>query len=177
MSRIDSAIARFAELPGASVGRGPRHPTEPDSSAASRIEEFLDTYPALLNDPEYVEFLEKYAGASVVNEAASQLVDVLGFTDASLDLEEDFDAAVVDEDGFLMVATAIYHLMDNGATTETLQHGFAYNVVDEGPFHLYQAYSSDARLGQEYTPAYSSFADWLEQLVAHEGWFDPPGHR
>jgi len=176
MSRIDDAMSIFATISGASVGRGPRHPTEPDPEIELRIGRFLETYPALLADADYVEFLEKYAGASIENDDFSQIVDILGFTEASTDIEE-MDGPIVDSNGFLMVAEAVYHLREGERTTGTLQHAFAYNVTGDHPKGLYHSLVSQQRPEPSFTFAFENFVAWLDDLVAREGWLEPPGRR
>lgn len=174
MSPIDEAVSRFAALPGTSVGRGPRHPSDPNSDVELRVSEFLEAYPTLRGDPAYVEFLEKYAGASIENEDMSQIVDVLGFTDASTDIEE-MDGPIVDSKGFLMVAEAVYHVREDGRTTSTLQHAFAYDVTGQRPPGIYWSLVSSDQLEPSFTKAFDGFEAWLEEIVACEGWLEPPG--
>jgi hypothetical protein len=176
VSHIDDAMARFAVLDGSSVGRGPRHPTEPNPEPGLRIEQFLSAYPALRNDAGYVQFLEKYAGASIENEDGSQIVDILGFTEASTDIDE-ADGPVVDSDGFLMVAEAIYHVRDGNRTRETVQHAFAYDVTGDRPGGIYHSLVSTQQLQPSFAHAFDTFEAWLDDVIDREGWLDPPGHR
>jgi len=175
MSRIDDAIARFSSIVGSSVGHGPRHPTEPDPGADQRIESFLETYPALRRDAGYIEFLEKYAGASIENDDLSQIVDILGFSDASTDIEE-LDGPIVDSEGFLMIAEAVYHMRNGKRTTGTLQHAFAFDVTGDRAEGVYHSLVSAQHLAPAFTLAFESFEAWLTDLVGREGWLDPPGH-
>lgn len=175
MSGVDRAISMFAALPGSSVGRGPRHPTEPSPDQAQRIARFLATYPTLRGDAGYIEFLEKYAGASIENEDFSQIVDILGFTDASTDIE-DMDGPIVDNDGFLMIAEAVYHLRKGNRTFDTLQHAFAFDVTGERSGGLYRSLVSGQRPEPDFKRAYESFAAWLDEVVSLQGWLEPPGH-
>lgn len=176
MSRIDDVMSRFSAIPGSSVGRGPRHPTNPDPDVGLRIARFLEAYPLLRRDAGYVEFLEKYAGASIENDDFSQIVDILGFTDASTDIEE-MDGPVVDSDGFLMVAEAVYHLREGGRNTGTLQHAFAYDVTGDRAEGLYHSLVSTERLEPAFVYALDSFEALLDDVVVREGWMDPPGRR
>lgn len=174
MSRVEEAMSEFSRIDGSTVGHGPRHPSEPDPRPGVRIVRFLDEYPALRHDKSYVEFLEKYAGASIENEDFSQIVDILGFTEASTDIEE-MDGPIVDRNGFLMIAEAIYHLRENGRNVGTLEHAFAYDVTDQRPSGIYHSLVSEQNPLPEFRVAFSSFDAWLEDLVAREGWLEPPG--
>jgi hypothetical protein len=121
-----------------------------------------------------VEFLEKYAGASVENDEATQLVDILGFTDASTDIEE-MDGPIVDESGFLVIADAVYQLRDGKSTIETLEHAFSYRLRGDTR-DIFHSLVSSANLNVSYSAAFDSFEAWLEDLVVREAWLDPPGH-
>ncbi|MFI7742534.1 hypothetical protein [Kocuria rhizosphaericola] len=175
MSRIDDLMTRFADVRGSSIGRGPLHPTSPDPGPGPRIARFLDTYPRLRRDAGYVEFLQKYAGASIENEDLSQIVDILGFSDASTDMEE-LDGPVVDRNGFLMIGEAVYHLRDGIRNVGTLEHAFAYQVADEQARGLFHSLVSEKHPTPAFSFAFPSFENWLEDLIARDGWLEPPGH-
>jgi hypothetical protein len=174
MSRIDDVMFKFSRIRGASIGRGPDHPTDPDARPKSRIAHFLEAYPRLADDLGYVEFLQKFAGASIQNDDVSQIIDILGFGDASTDMEE-VDGPIVDKDGFLMIAEAVYHIREDGRNVDTLQHAFAFDVTGTRPSGVYHSLSSSRLPDEDFHHAFESFAAWLEHLVDHGGWLDPPG--
>jgi hypothetical protein len=111
---IDELAIRLSHLPGATLGRGPQHPREPDSSIADRVTGFLDTHAALRRDPGYVEFMQKYAGADLSPPDDSLFASILGFAEGVADIEEDMDGPVVDENGFLFFADWGFHAEVDG---------------------------------------------------------------
>ena len=77
---IDELVAAFAALPGATVGRGPRHPLTPEPALADRLSEYFGVeYPGPDRDLGYVEFMWKYAGLSRIDDNQDQVFEVLGF--------------------------------------------------------------------------------------------------
>lgn len=174
MTRLDEAMTRFARIPGARVGHGPRHPVEPDPGLAQRLHDFLGAYPSLAADSGYIEFLEKYAGAAIQNEGATQLVDLLGFSDVAPDIV-DLDGPVVDDEGFLVVAQAIYHLDQDGRAVDTLQHDIAFDASGRREHGIYHSFASGEQLEPRFTRQHDDFTSWLEDLIAVDGWLSPPG--
>jgi hypothetical protein len=171
MTELDDAMARFAELPGAEIGRGPRHPSHPDETRAEEIEAFLNRYPRLRQDPSYVEFLEKYAGASL-EIAEGPLLEVLGFSDASTEMEE-MDGPIVSEQGFLLIAEAIYHRRVDGQTLATTEKAFAYDVTGIRGSGLFCSVVTGKSVDVRYSPSYVNFHAWLQDVIATKGWLTP----
>ena len=170
---IDELVARFAALPGAAVGAGPRHPVDPDPTLAPRITGFLDAYPQLNRDAGYVEFLWKYAGLARRGDDDRQLFDVFGFSPVTADIVADFDADVVDEEGFLYFAEAIRH----GGTPDrpaTLAHGFAFNLAPDREWAVYRVVSVDEDRVEPYAPYLDSFTSFLAEVAANGGVYEPP---
>jgi hypothetical protein len=174
VTHLDETMRRFGELPGSSIGRGPQHPVNPDPDVAPQVEQFFQDYPALRNDPEYVEFMEKYAGAGLVNEASTQLIDILGFTDAAMEMDA-MDGEIVDDQGFLMIADVVYHLRDEGRNLGTIEHSFAYSLAGARPAGIYHSVVTREDPTVTYARSHERFGLWLEDLVSRAGWFDPPG--
>jgi hypothetical protein len=180
--QIDQLMDRFTGIPGARVGHGPRHPRHPDPSIAGQVDEFLDAYPALRADPGYVEFLERYGGASIENEKTGQIVDILGFTDASTDMIE-MDGPIVDDNGFLVFAQCVYHLIEDGKLRDTQEHDFAFDTTgrrDPRVYHLYSAMSrltsapEAPRSQSPFEMSCDGFVDWLAMIVNRNGMLEPP---
>ncbi len=174
MTRLDDMIDRFRRIPGARVGHGPRHPVQPNPSSAQRQREFLDTYWAVSSDAGYFEFLEKYAGASIRNDAATQIVDLLGFSDASPDIVE-LDGPVVDDDGFLIIAQATYHVDEAGREVDAVQHDIALDATGQRKPGIYHSFASRERPVPRFAWQHFDFTSWLDELVVFGGWLSPPG--
>ncbi|MFC7328794.1 hypothetical protein [Marinactinospora rubrisoli] len=100
---IDDLVARLRLIRGSAVGSGSGRPEHPDPRLRPRLAGFLAEHPALRADRGHVEFLERYAGASIEDTEAARLVDVFGFPEASSDFAE-MDGPVVDGDGRLVFA-------------------------------------------------------------------------
>jgi hypothetical protein len=56
-SDIDKLMVDFGLLPGALVGRGPEHPSEPDDTFRDLIAQLVSQHPFLEKDPSYLTFL------------------------------------------------------------------------------------------------------------------------
>lgn len=59
---LDEIVNRFGQLQGAEVGCGYQHPTSPNPDLKVMTEDFIDQYPYLQQDPDYITFLRRYAG-------------------------------------------------------------------------------------------------------------------
>jgi hypothetical protein len=166
---IDDIVARFAALPGALVGSGPRHPSEPDPSIEGRVAGFFTGYPALRRDQGYVDFIWRYAGASRTNPEGTDLFDVFGFSNVTADILDDFDESPVDEDGYLYFAQAVRH---EGRNTYT--YGFAFNVDPDREWAVYRVAAMTDAARQPYLPYTDSFTSFLAEAVANGGRYPRP---
>jgi hypothetical protein len=127
-----------------------------------------------MRDPGYVEFLLSYAGASLLDSSHYLFVDILGFTHASTHFFElahclEVEGPVVEEDGFLIFATAVYHRGEQKGRPETIEFDFAFDVSGERPPVVYRY---DAVTGHDPTPFHpvaADFVSWLADLVDRRG--------
>src|SRR5436309_2506471 len=62
---LTNVVADFAAVPYVKIGNGPRHPSNPDTSLVPDLADYLREHPFLRDYPDYVDFLECYAGASL----------------------------------------------------------------------------------------------------------------
>jgi hypothetical protein len=170
---IDDLVTRFGRLPRARVGRGPLHPTDPDTSIAPRIDEFFRAYPAAARDDGYVEFQEKYAGASLEDPDEDQIDDIFGFTDASTDMM-DMDGPIVDEDGFLVFAQCIFHVISDGKLVDMYEYDFAFDTSGDRDKGVYRSYAALHTRGSSYQRCAADFRSWLEELIAGGGRYPRP---
>ncbi|HXM58416.1 MAG TPA: hypothetical protein VOB72_23655 [Candidatus Dormibacteraeota bacterium] len=169
---IDALVDRLSRLPGAQVGRGPRHPRSPDAAVAPRLDTFLSEHPTLRDDAGYIEFQEKYAGAMIQHPGRRQIVDILGFSDASTDMQE-MEGPVVDDDGFLVFAECIHHITVDGRLEEVHEQAFAFSVVSGRRPGIYRLVSTMADQSGEYRWYTDDFTVWLRDLVDNDGWSTP----
>jgi hypothetical protein len=170
---IDELVTRFSRMPRARVGRGPLHPTSPDRSIAPRIGEFFRTYPTVARDGGYVEFQEKYAGASLEDPDKDQIDDIFGFTDASTDLME-MDGPIVDEDGFLVFAQCIFHVVSAGKLVDMYEYDFAFDTTGDRDGGVYRSHATLNTHGRPFERHTEDFCSWLNELVANEGRYPRP---
>jgi hypothetical protein len=170
---IDELMTRFGRLPRARVGRGPLHPTAPDPSIAPRIDEFFRTYPMAARDSGYVEFQERYAGASIEDPDEDQIDDIFGFTDASTDLI-DMDGPIVDEDGFLVFAQCIFHVVSDGKLVDMYEYDFAFDTTGDRDKGVYRSYATLRTHGRPFDWHTEDFLTWLDELVASGGRYPRP---
>jgi hypothetical protein len=159
---IDQLMARFAVLPGARVGSGPRHPTHPDPALEERVAQFFDELPALSRDPGYVDFMWRYAGASRSDAARRDFFEIYGFSDAAPTFDE-FEEPMVDDDGSFMFAEAVVHERRSGRL-DTYSVGFAFNVDQTREWAVYSAVQEKS-VERPFTKRLRSFTEFLAEAV------------
>jgi hypothetical protein len=170
---IDDLIVRLSAVPGARVGHGPRHPSSADLSVGPRVREFFEKFPALTSDRAYVEFQQKYAGASINNEERQQIDDIFGFTDASTNIIE-MEGPIVDDNGFVVFAQCIFHQVVDGKLLDMYEYDFAFNVSGKLDPGIYRNYATLRTEPTAFTSCVSDFHSWLEGLVARNGYYERP---
>jgi hypothetical protein len=170
---IEETVGRLERIPGAVVGRGPHHPVEPEPSLALPIAEFLDGYPDVRRDGGYVEFLEKYAGAMIKNDDETQIVDILGFSDASTEIME-MDGPIVDDNGFLLFAQGVFHIIADGKELDMYEHDFAFDASGDRRPGVYHSAATLRSQGQPFTWYADDFDAWLAELVEKRGQYGRP---
>jgi hypothetical protein len=170
---IDELVRLLESIPGARVGRGPRHPKDPDQAIGDQIEWFFDAYPALRNDSGYVDFMEKYSGVLIENPDETQIVDVLGFSDVSTGMLE-MDGDVVDEDGFLLYAQCVFHGITEGRLVDMYEYDFAFDISGERPPGVYRCSSTMRSQGEPYVWYADGFCSWLAELARNGGYYERP---
>ncbi|WP_146160468.1 hypothetical protein [Desmospora activa] len=168
---IDDLFNQLGSIPGAKTGKGPRHPTQPANEIQKSIDDFLLSYPALRNDPGYVDFLEKYAGAYIENEDQTQIVDILGFSNVSTHII-DMEGPVVNEHGFLIFAQCIYSSIHDGKLTDSYEHDFAFSVT--GAEGIYWISTTLHTQNQPFIFYAENFLQWLRNLISAGGIFERP---
>jgi hypothetical protein len=160
---IDQLIDTFARMKGAEVGRGPQHPVLPDTTISTKLSEFIERYPFILQDNEYIEFLTKYSGAFCVNNQDGLTIDIWGLADGFSNLLDE-DGPVIDEDGYCLFA---YILFNNQSTIDT-EVDFKFDATGKRKWGIYR--SVDDENGKSIADWYcESFLDWLEQLILKNG--------
>ena len=98
-------MKRFSEkFEGACVGHGPKHSDIPNTDLQPEINQFLSEYPFLQQDKGYVNFLERYAGATL-DAPEGLIVIIFGFVldIGGLHMTQD-EGPIIDDEGFLCIA-------------------------------------------------------------------------
>ena len=166
---IAEVVARFVEIPGAVVGRGPAHSDSPDYGVGAEVGTFLDSYPALRRDRGYVEFLELYSGARIEPGDGSIAANILGFGDVSINMTE-LDAPVV-EDGFIVFAICVYHDHRDGQL-DSYEYDFAFDVSGDRKPGVYRCFAAAQALEEPMTWYVENFTEWLTGLVEKGGRYE-----
>jgi hypothetical protein len=168
---IDRLVARFAALPGAEVGHGPRHPTHPDPALEDRVAKLFAEVPALTRDQGFVDFMWRYAGASYSDPTRTWVFEIFGFSDVASSYDE-FEEALVEDDGSFMFAQAMEENPDDFLDLYTV--AFAFNVDPEREWAVYRADRQRDREDKPFVRYLGSFAELLAEVIAKGGRYPRP---
>jgi hypothetical protein len=179
---IHAQIKRLSEFKDCdvSVGNGPKHTTNPNVKLAEIVDAYFKRFPFLLADTAYVEFMECYAGACLINPETGLVIDIFGFTDASSDMDKVDDeflwqgeSSIILEGKYLVFCDAALPLSGGLAETgQTEGTGFAFDASGTRKKGIYRA----GVISQEQIDFYwycDSFARWLDILIETRGRFAP----
>ena len=131
------------------------------------LEEFLATYPFLRGDQGYIEFLETYAGAWVMQPNNDLVVNIYGFNDVSTHLVEG-EGPVVDNDGFLLFAECIVRIAPGDFTEGIMDQSFAFDATRSRKWGIYRS----SAIGENETDMAwycDTFDEWLWALLEYKG--------
>jgi hypothetical protein len=152
-------MQQLAALDGATVGRGPKHPTAPDPAISKHLTDFIRRHPFLRANRSYLAFLECYGGASLIRRGGADSLDISGFHGFGLDLEDDAPPAY--HRGWFTFS--VFAEGDDRRTgCSAMSGGFDFKV-ESWAVYLLKADGPRRRL---FAP---SFLAWLEELVRHRG--------
>lgn len=169
---IDDLVVTLGHLPGAYVGHGPHHPTEPRPELESEISRFLDQYPALRQDDGYLHFLQTYAGVMVTDPQEEIGIDIMGFDPGVANLV-DLEGPVVDSNGFLVIAMCSYGIMIEGHLS-TWEYDFAFDATGTRQGGIYRLVAGDGIILQPFEWHKPNFEEWLVELNARRGRYQRP---
>jgi len=168
---IHSLMQKFAELPNARVGQGPKRWPYPNPTLQKEIDDFLEQYPFLRRDQGYVDFLENYAGASADSSeeetpsADELVVDLFGFNDGiALHIVKD-EGSIVSNKGFLCFChTEVWNPeLDPEFIVET---NYLFDATEKRPSGIYRANSLNPEAVEWFG---ATFMEWLELLISKKG--------
>ena len=168
MQELQSLIDTLAQWTTALIGRGWRHPQQPNLSIKEETINFLQDYPALQQDKSYVDFLEMYAAAMIDYPDGTLTISIFGFLDdISLHFTKD-EGLIVDEDGFLMFCSTVVTIpTPNG--TESIGLDYAFDVTGMRKPGIYQDIVDANHPSATFKWYAPNFLDWLYQLVNKKG--------
>lgn len=170
---IDELVAVFSALPGAQVGVGPRHPVTPVPVLALRLTALFESFPGLGRDPDYSEFMWKYAGMSRSDPEQNQLFYIFGFGPATADLDQDLEGDPVDEQGFFIFAQSVVHA-DTAQRLDTYEYDFAFSLTEGRPLGVYRLAATMREQEPEFVRYADGFRAFLEEAVAAGGVWGRP---
>lgn len=178
---IDDLIQAMYPLGKASVGRGPRNPVKPNPAYAQVVQEFLQRFPYLRDYPDYVDFLERYAGAVVfAPEGTRNDVDFIYATIYGCGEWEFADEAPAGAtpEGFFEFAVA--EMQFRQPNTMGVPVGadllaiFGFDATGTRPKQVYATvYPHDELSPPPMRPFCSSFTEWFRLFVEARGWLIP----
>ncbi len=162
---IDDLITAFQQLKGADVGRGPYHPTAAQPACADEITRFLRTFPFLSNYPDYVRFLQHYAGATLehflLEQNTHHTVFLLGFAPESWHIYDEMtDADLIDANGFYIFAITLVE-----DPTHLVEHAYSFAATNQHPPGVYRSVNQP-HADLEYPPVYQRHCDYFWEFVA-----------
>jgi hypothetical protein len=163
--RIYQMIKKLHELGIVETGRGPKHPTLPNTELVEEIAEFLETYSFLKTDQGYVNFLERYAGLLLYRDSDFLSLGIYGFdNDVSLHLVNG-EGELIDEAGILTFADLTLPLQEGDQSSENLTAiGFGFDSTQQRHWGVYRCID-----GQPYHWYCRSFLEWLEKFYNNQG--------
>ncbi|MEH2444617.1 MAG: hypothetical protein V7K18_02180 [Nostoc sp.] len=164
-NRIHQIINSLHELGNVETGRGPKHPTFPNTEQAQEIAEFLETYSFLKKDQGYVDFLESYAGLLLYRDSDFFSLGIYGFDeDVSLHLIKG-EGELIDEAGMLTFADLALPLQEGDKSADNLRGiGFGFDSTQQKTWGVYRSIDD-----QPYHWYCGSFLEWLEKLYNQKG--------
>ena len=165
-NELDYWLTRLAEISVLQLGRGPMHSTQPNSKVASEIEDFLSRYPVLRQGQGFVDFWQRYAGASWDRPRDEFLGSVYGFDPVTMHIENDEGGFEVIEQGLLYFAD-VYLLTEADHDSEWKQCFFGFEATGERPSGIYRMWDDNNETRIEWFCA--SFIDWLRLIVNLNG--------
>ena len=164
-------MQRFAQLPNARVGQGPKLWPYPNPALQKEIDDFLNQYPFLRQDQGYVDFMEYYAGASIYpsddDEAVNDdelVIDLFGFNDGiALHIVKD-EGQIVGKDGFLCFCST--ETWDEKVDPDfIIETEFLFDATQKRKPGIYLR--SSVRPEAEWFC--ETFLEWLELLIDKKG--------
>lgn len=164
--KLDRLIAELSDVPHVKVGHGPRHPISPDLSLAPELDEFLAQNPFLRNYTDYVDFLERYGGASLNSPPEDPVIFFMIF-----------GIGKYYEEGLIDQQQCFYCFCDagiNGPTGLLSETEFLFDASGARENAVYsRQVGVKCRNDGSVVHAYPGFLDWLAFVITKKGVITP----
>ena len=176
---VDQLIQRLLEVaPHVYIGRGPEHPTHPNSTLAKRTATWLSVHPFLNQDAGYLEFLRRYSGVQVLIEKSLYWgLNIPGFTPR---LGDDYrfgygtgrlDPTVrhIDENGFYDFAEVFFELPGEEDESVWAREVFGFDASAKRRWGVYRSEEQvfEGTIGPLGPPEWfcETFLEWLRRVI------------
>jgi hypothetical protein len=157
---LDGLLLELPNIGYLQLGRGAMHPTNPNPNAGIAMNDFLRRFPIPRRDLGFIEFWQKYAGASFESFSGRHFIAIYGFDQVSMLIEEFADAWEVIENGVLYFADVL-------DTTNSRQIFFGFEATAQRPWGIYRVWHTDEQTHTSW--CCETFSDWLRWVVKNDG--------
>lgn len=170
MRSIHTLMVKFSKIEGATVGRGYKHPTHPAPELEADTKAFFAEHPFLQSYPDYIAYLECYAGAFVYKgNDEMPILDFFGLSNVSTHLISE-DGPLINDKGYMTFFDSLI-IQDQ----ELMGQAFAFDSTGTKRFGIYRYLIGDDAIigkGTIIKPCQwycEDFLDWLEVLIITKG--------
>ncbi|VTR97020.1 hypothetical protein [Tuwongella immobilis] len=160
---LDLLAAQLAGVPYVTIGNGPEHPSSPNLSLSAALHDYLNDYPFLRHYPDYVRFLQRYAGAcinypdGVYPRVFLNLFGIGKFSEPE---------GLVDEQSFYCFC----HIGIDEQPSQLSETAFLFDASDSRKRVVYARLVDTAQNGiVRVVCAFPGFLEWLASVVATKG--------
>ncbi len=160
---LDELLARLGRVGELQLGRGPKHPSEPEPALATDVVQLLAQYPFLRRDPGYVAFLERYAGAVLWRDPNLLSLELFGFH-PELSTHIVTGPGEIIEHGFFTFCDMVVPRTPEAPFADPIGLGFGFDATQERRWGVYRLWG-----GGEADWYCDTFLEWLEKFIALDG--------
>lgn len=146
---------------------GPYHPEHPDTQKISDLQKVLQKFPFLQEQAaDYVNFMERYAGACFSQDWRLMTMDVFGIShEVSIPLLQDVGDTITEDNFMTFSSLALLRSEDQPDYTDFVAVGFGFDSSGNRKKGVYRSIDL-----QPYEYYCASFNDWLNLFIEHRGY-------